>query len=293
MKSTPIAASSARAPGTCGELVQGWIEGAHFHITCPIDIYATARVELFEGPAGVRGPSDCPKALQAVRLTLETLGVSNLAAHLSVESPLPRGKGMASSTADVAAAIAATGAALGKTLSPDEIAGIALRVEPSDGLMFPGIALFDHKHGTHRELLGEPPPMCVLVLDFAGAVDTLEFNAHDLSSALKEREPRWREAAGLVRQGIRQGDLRDIGLGATLDSLAFAEIVPRPQLQAVLALAKEAGALGINTAHSGMVMGLLLPPDGEVLARARRLALERFPPLEGAYPCTLVGGGVL
>ena len=125
------------APGTCGELAQGMLDGILCMVTCPIDVYSTATVELSPGESGISAPADSPKARRAVSATLDYLGAAGMEARLSLDSRLPRGKGMASSTADVAASITATGAALGRELSPAQVAEIALGVEPSDGVMFP------------------------------------------------------------------------------------------------------------------------------------------------------------
>jgi len=170
-----------KAPGTCGELVQGFLDGSHFLVTCPVDLYSTVSVVLYRGQPGVLGPEDCPKAIQAVCSTLAYLGKGDLTAELTIHSPLPRGKGMASSTADVAGAAAATALALGIALTPRELGALAVAVEPSDGVMFPGIALFDHREGRLAQELGPPPPMEVIVLDFGGVVDTLEFNRGPIS----------------------------------------------------------------------------------------------------------------
>ena len=134
-----VGTGTARVPGTSGELVQGMLDGAHFLITCPVDLYSTVRVDLYAGKGEVEGPQDCPKAIQAVRLTLSYFRREDLDARLYVASPIPRGKGMASSTADVAAAIGATALALGRPISPLDVGRLALSVEPSDGVMFPGM----------------------------------------------------------------------------------------------------------------------------------------------------------
>lgn len=77
-------------------------------------------------------------------------------------------KGMASSTAEVAASIEATALALGKEINKSDVARIALSIEPTDGCFFPGIVLFDHREGKLYESLGNPPPLDTLVLDFGG-----------------------------------------------------------------------------------------------------------------------------
>ena len=35
-----LGSATARAPGVCGELAQGVIEGIHFLVTCPVDFYS-------------------------------------------------------------------------------------------------------------------------------------------------------------------------------------------------------------------------------------------------------------
>jgi len=120
-----VGQATVKVPGTCGELVQGFLDGAHFLVTCPVDLYSTVSVTLYQGQPGVLGPRDCPKAIRAVLSTLAYLGQRDLAAELIIHSPLPRGKGMASSTADVAGAAAATALALGTRLSPQELGSLA------------------------------------------------------------------------------------------------------------------------------------------------------------------------
>lgn len=253
----------AWAPGTCGELAQGHLDGTTVMVTCPIDVGSKAIVELSHGSGCVYGPADAPKARQAVLLTLGSLGDPELEAQLQLEGALPRSKGMASSTADVAAAIAATAAALGAMLSPRQQADLALAVEPSDGVMLPGIALFDHLGGQIARTLGPPPPMRVLVLEFSDEVDTEAFNAGSRANGVYQDDGRFREALELIAAGVANGDPRQIGEGATLSSQANQSALPKPRLPDALDLGQAAGALGVNVAHSGTVIGLLFDADAE------------------------------
>jgi uncharacterized protein involved in propanediol utilization len=46
-----IGSATVRAPGACGELAQGVIEGIHFLVTCPVDFYSRVKVDLYsDGP---------------------------------------------------------------------------------------------------------------------------------------------------------------------------------------------------------------------------------------------------
>lgn len=284
--------ASAAAPGTCGELCQGLIDGIVSMVTCPIDMYSVATVELCPGDGEVSGPADSPKAREAVRATLDYLQEGALVASLTLDSPLPRGKGMASSTADVAAAIVATSSALGRELAPPQIADIALSVEPSDGIMFPGIAQFDHRAGRTARTLGPPPPMRVLVLDFGGALDTVEFNRVDRKDILRCTKSDTARAVRLIEDGIGRGDIARIGRGATLSAIANQRVLFKPGLEAALELARTVGATGVNVAHSGTVIGILLPDDAGLAERTAASAWERLPGMESVRCQRIVGGGV-
>lgn len=289
-----VGKAAARAPGSCGELAQGMLDGDYFLVTCPIDMYADAQVELTQGGGGIDAPADSPKSRRAVALTLAHFGRGDMGARLRLSSPLPRGKGMASSTADVSAAIAATAAALGASaaMTPALIAQIALQVEPSDGVMLPHIAVFDHKRGRLAQSLGPPPPMRVVGLDFGGGVDTLAFNGVNRDEALKRLQPELAAALALIRRGIRGGSAADVGKGATVSAIANQRILRKPQLDAALHLAKRVGAVGVNAAHSGTMLGVLLHDDAERAAWTAQRARETLGGVRRIYNRRIVSGGV-
>ncbi len=288
-----VARGAAATPGTCGELAQGLLDDRLLMVTCPVDLFATAAVELSHGMGRVVAPPGSPKTARAVRLSLSYLGRGDLDARVGIESPFPRGKGMASSTADIVAAVNAVAAALGARLSAREQADLALGVEPSDGVMIPGVALFDHRHGQIAESLGQPPRMRVLILEFAGTVHTQPFNSVDRRKLIEPQAARFREAVELIRAGLKGGDPQLIGRGASLSTVAHQSVLPKPQLPGVLALGRDAGASGVNAAHSGTVLGLLFPDDAERVSWARRRAWKRVPHLVSIRERRLIGGGVI
>ena len=296
-----IGTATASAPGTCGELVQGMIGGAHFLVTCPINQFsratATLRVADSEDPAGlVSGIDHLPKARQAVSTALEKLaphlGIANLTAEVTIANPIPAGKGMGSSSADITAAIGAVGIAAGQPFSSEAIAKIALSVEPSDGVMFPGIALFDHRCGSVAESLGPPPPMEVIVIDTGGTVDTLEFNRVDRTALWKRIAGRTDEALELVREGVRRGDPALVGRSATISARAGHLPEVAEWVERAAAFADEQSAAGINVAHSGTVVGILLDARERRSKPVYRRALEAFADAESVEHFRVIGGGV-
>ncbi len=196
---------------------------------------------------------------------------------------------MASSTADVAGAIYAAGYLFGRPFPPGEVARLALSIEPTDGSLFPGIVLFDHREGRVMEPLGEAPALGVIVLDFGGEIDTLEYNQVDRSSLLRSLEPTFREAQDMVRAGIRFRQPEWIGQGATLSALTHQRLLPKPQLDTVLSLVREVGAYGVNIAHSGTVLGLLIAPDE--VETILTYVTKKLSQLHRTIPCRLVSGG--
>ena len=284
--------ASASAPGTCGEFAQGMLDGTLCMVTCPVDLYSTATVEISPGGGTVSGPCNSSKARQAVLATLEFLGQTEADARLWLDSPLPRGKGMGSSSADVSAAIVATATAAGVELSPHHIAEISLSVEPSDGVMLPGVAVFDHRGGIISRTLGQPPPMRVVVLDFGGSVDTLEFNRAQHHAVLEKLAPRMAEAVSLIEDGIIRGDPLRIGRGATISAQANQQVLFNPHLDIALKFSRQVGAVGVNVAHSGTVIGLLFGGNGGLADKAAARAMRELPGLEAAMCRRVVGGGV-
>jgi len=301
MSGDVIGTATASAPGTCGELVQGMTGGAHFLVTCPINQFsratATLRVADSNNTEGlVSGIDHLPKARQAVSIALERLaphlGVSTLAAEVGIANPILAGKGMGSSSADITAAVGAIGMAAGQPLTPESISKIALSVEPSDGVMFPGIALFDHRCGSIAESLGPPPPMEVIVVDTGGTVDTLEFNRVDRTALWKRIVSRTDEALDLVREGVRRGNPELVGRGATISARAGHLPAMAEWVERAAAFADEQGCVGINVAHSGTVVGILLDARQRRSKPVYHRALDSFADAESVQHFRVIGGGV-
>lgn len=250
----------AKALGSCGELVQGTLNGESFHISCPVDLYSQVKVVL-NGRGKIIGPPDKWKTKEAIKRTLEFFGKGGLGANFEIDSKIPLGKGMASSTADIGAASFATACALGEEISSQEIVKIALSIEPTDGTLFNDIVIFDHRNGALFKFLGKAPDMEILVIDLGGRVDTLEFNKKDLTKINQKREGEIREALKLVEKGIKKKNPGLIARGTTISAFSNQRILYKPALDRIWKISQEAGALGINVAHSGTVVGILAEPN--------------------------------
>lgn len=273
----------ARCPGTCGEWVQGARKGIPFLVDCPIDRFSEARVALDMNATGWDLPLGKSKVLQVLELLKEDLGLPALSGKVEFLQQLPEGKGMASSTADIAAVVAAALIALGEDPVPERLANFALQIEPSDSVMFPGITEIEHVIRHQHRVLGPSVPALFLALDWGGAIDTRVFNARPgLAEHYRRYEDEIARAYGLAREGIEQIDLEKLAAAGTISAQCNLEINKKSQFESFLAWVLQKGGLGVVTAHSGTLLAGVFPQDSfssqEARQNLRLEALQRFTP---------------
>ncbi len=283
---------SASMPGTCGELVQGTIDGRNLLISCPIDmwseitLYPDYPLVYSHQLKKVRHAIGYVKRLQQ---SSESAGVLPKVVRRSVLTP---GKGMGSSTADVVAAYYAACLLWVRQASVSEAADIALQIEPSDSTMFSGLTIFDHIHGQRREVIGNAPELDIIMIDPGGFINTTEFHKKHMQQAMSQAHAEQvRMALQYVVDGIRSNDIEQIAKGATISAYANQALLPKKHLHEVMQLCEQLGGLGINVAHSGTVIGILLEP-GRISGQAAWEYVKQRYPAWNVYPTKLISGGV-
>lgn len=280
-----------KAPGSCGELVQGTINGENFLVTCPVNLYSEVTITP-SSRLTIRGGGE--KIRKAVNNTLQYLNIRAMNQDLYITTELPIGKGMASSSADISAACQAIALSKGKLLSPDELADIALSIEPTDAIFYPGIFMFDHVHGRIRKFLGKPPDIHIAIFDVGGKIDTCSFNRRSNLQALNsKKEKKIRLALELVSQGVKNSDAKMIGEGATISALANQTILFKPSLEGIIEISKQFKAVGVNIAHSGTVIGVLFASRDTNHAPLCATAISTaFPDVQYLRTVKIVSGGL-
>lgn len=277
---------TAAVPATCGELFQGTLDGVPCLVSCPIDTFSYATVNITDkGGWQVEPAGGHTKSRAALRRF-----ASDFDGCVRLQSQLPRGRGYGTSTADIGATLYGASAAAGDPLTPEAAAAIALHVEPTDGTLFPGLVCFDHRYGSFCLPLGSVPSLVVIVLDPGGTIDTVQFNRFERQTALAGLADRHREAFALLRTGLVEGDLEQIGAATTLSVEAHQRILESSLLGPARRLATEIGALGICRAHSGTILGLLVDPTAIDVSTAAEYVHDRLSDVHVAT-YSLVGGG--
>lgn len=278
---------AVRVPGSCGELIQGQAGGEPFLVTCPIACYTMVRVsDRFRGIKGLGR-----KSRLALKRTLAILGREEFPWGLQLASKLQQGKGMASSSADIAATIAAVSLALDSPLALAEVLRIAAEIEPTDGVFCPNIVRINHITGKVLASYEGLPAFRISVYDTGGEVDTIRYHKQMDARMMGEEMA---ETLALFEQGCSQKDGMAIAKAATLSARNNQKFLPKSGMEELLDFACMQGALGINVAHSGTVIGVLWPENfpNRSLVRAEMAIQQRFPMLTLLMQTALRSGGI-
>ncbi|MHC1785196.1 MAG: hypothetical protein AB9891_21025 [Anaerolineaceae bacterium] len=277
--------ASASIPCTCGELFQGALDGEPCLVSCPIDVYSTARISRNLPNSHKSNEKKVNLALAWIsQITGQTIG-------MEINNPLPVGRGYGTSTADIGSALFAASQAFRFDLTASRASQIAVQIEPTDSTLFSGMVLFAHRTGNFQVSLGAAPPAKLVILDPGGSVDSEDFNSHDWRDPLARIVQEQKEAFLLLQQGIATGDLFAIGEASTLSAKCHQTILFNSLIEIVQPFVKQVRAAGICRAHSGTIIGLIFPNDTDLedIVNYLRRKLSKNIHIRSA---ALIGGGV-
>jgi len=250
-----------KAPGTCGELMQGAIDGQDFLVNCPIDLFSYAKVKPSTKPGlRIKNENRYTKIRDTIMLAAQEHEL-DLSHHLDIHSDIPRGKGMASSSADITAAFEAICRCSKISLSAETFAHIVTEIEPSDLVHFPRISHLNHLTGQLFESMPTPRGMSILAIDCGGHIETVTFDRLLARNLYSKQQDYLRSTLKQLKFGLYSGDLSVIANAATRSAQFNQQIHFKPQFDDLLAISLAAGALGVNCAHSGTVLGVMYPND--------------------------------
>ncbi|MEG1311110.1 MAG: cobalamin biosynthesis protein [Romboutsia sp.] len=245
-------------PASCGEFVQGILDKEEYLSSYAIDLYSISEVKEKMNDINI-GPSKSRKAIEKVfeRFKLPIKESKNIS--LNINSKIPVGKGMASSTADIGATIVATLGLIQKNLSSEEISKIASTIEPTDSIYIEKNSIFNPLSGEVIKYLGNIKNSKVIILEPTKTLNTMKIrNTPNYNKIKIENKDIINEAFYILEEGIKNNDLKLVGQACTLSSLANENIDRKEGLREIIEIAQNYGAYGVNIAHSGTVIGILM-----------------------------------
>ncbi|GAA3326391.1 hypothetical protein GCM10020331_062110 [Ectobacillus funiculus] len=163
---------------------------------------------------------------------------------------------MASSSADMIAAVRAVSDSYSLPVTEELISRIAAEIEPTDGVMYEGVVAYDYLNGQLIEAFASLPPFTLIGFDVGGSVDTVEFNQQKKEYSKKHKK-KFQQAYELVTEGIRSGNFAYLCEAATISARINQQLLPKQYFDELEQLAQRYSG-GVVVAHSGTVAGILL-----------------------------------
>ncbi|WP_433338043.1 hypothetical protein [Spirillospora sp. CA-294931] len=260
--------------GTFGEVIQGVLppDGRDFLVTLPIARMSVATFRPVSTGTMTVVPSFKTKSRLLAQKIVDRFGADG-GGILTIDSEIPIGKGMASSSSDLVATARAVCRSFGTDPSPAMIEDLLRDIEPTDGLMYDEVVAFCHRAVRLHARMGPIPPLTILGVDEGGVVDTVEFNGRPKPFDVVDMA----EYGRLLRRlttAIESGDLAELGEIATRSALMNQRLHEKRLLHEVHELCRSAGALGVSVAHSGTKIGILLADeDPDYMRKLHRIVL--------------------
>lgn len=242
----------ARCPGSCGELFQVPYLGQELLLSYAINRYSTVRIK--RKVFSERRIPLMPKMAQALKQFEQDTTL-----QIAHATSIPLSKGYSSSTADILAALYACSYYQGRKLSAVEATQRACRIEPTDSLAFKNWTVINPLTGQVIWETDWHPTLGVYILEPCTRINTLEVERQLRSSAYSIQSAE--EIFPLFQKACQDRDYDLLGYLATLSGKLNNQRLPKPFFNELETLIKSFGFLGINVAHSGTVLGILLRPD--------------------------------
>jgi len=194
--------------------------------------------------------------------------------RITIRDSPPAGKGLGSSSVDIASALLAIKHHRNLDVSDSTLFRIMCRVERSDFLFRPELIIATNPVAGSYSILGTAPPCVVLAWDTAplGRVDTEAVRHLDLARRAFSDE--YGELCSLMQTS----DLKALAHASTRSAELNDRLLPKPGFSTADRLAKDHHALGLVAAHTGTYLGILFPSsvEAELLASVRAKLVEEL-----------------
>lgn len=238
-------------PGSFGEILQGKINNKDLLLSSPVNIYTKVKVfECNEARKKFRNKKSSDFLYNILNLWGYEKYIKNL--DIEINSRIPCGKGMASSTADLCGVYYCLLKMFNRKFSEKEIMEQCIKIEPTDSIIFKKMTLFDYKRGLYRKSLGEYFSYNILVFEGNKVVDTVEFNNKKLPelSGLDD-------LLNILKEAIQEKNLEKLSYVSSESIIRNEKRLHYDFLKQVIDIKDKTAGLGIIGAHSGNVLGII------------------------------------
>lgn len=201
-------------------------------------------------------PSDSTKVQQAIKELAFSYGLATDPGYrVTITGSPPRGKGLGSSSIDIASVLLGIKHLRGWGISTAELFKLMCRVERSDYLFDPERILVANPSDGSCAIVAHAPKCLVLAWDTepGTAVNTEEVLHLDIARRSFKEE--YKELSGMVQSGETERLLGAATRSAELNNL----LLPKIGFSVALKLVNELQNVGLIAAHTGTILGFVLP----------------------------------
>ena len=221
-----------------------------------------------EGSSGLP-VDDTNLVVRAARLLAKTCGMGNLGVEIRVYKRIPVAGGMAGGSADAAATLIACNQLWGTGLDTGQLHAVAARLGADvPFLLHGGTAVGTGRGGKLRSVPVRGSFHWVLALSHHGLSTPAVFREFDRISA-----PQPTDIDSGLLEALADGDARRVG-ALLRNDLQRAAFNLQPELADVLAMGREAGAIGALVSGSGPTIAFLAGTKAVADAISDRLVLS-------------------
>jgi L-threonine kinase len=201
-------------------------------------------------------PAESAKVQKAIKELAISYGLkADCTYRVTITGSPPRGKGLGSSSIDIASVLLAIEALHGWKISTEELFKLMCRVERSDYLFNPElIVAANPRDGSYA--IAAPAPKCLILAwdtDPGTVVDTESVPHLDL--ARRSFNDEYRELFNLIESGVTENLLHAATRSAELNNC----ILPKIGFSVARKLVHELQNAGLIAAHTGTILGFALP----------------------------------
>lgn len=271
---------SVTVPAGCGEFLQGRVGNRSVIISTPVNAYVKAVVNdgIYDGK--LLGE----KSRRAVQRADSICGGRPFDKALEIQSDIPKGKGMASSSADIGACALAVARHKRHFFSDEELCRLAVSIEPTDPVFCRGVVAMDRYSG--QILRRFPAPRLIYyAFDCGGTINTQDF----YSRGTVKDEP---DVTDLYNDLCRNdGDIDTWCRVATTSALVNQSRIFKGELPDFYETARKIGACGIGTAHTGTLLTMIFRTRGYGQEIKKALSQSTLRDLKFIGVFETIGGG--
>ncbi|MBU5590567.1 kinase [Clostridium sp. MSJ-4] len=249
----------SKYPGSIGEVFQGKIGGRDLLLSFPCDVYTEVTLKEEKREELEINNKKCYEFLENI---LKLWGYEKLYKNFTIDikSNIPRGKGFASSTADICALYNCLLKCFNRDFSVEELIKLAIAIEPTDSIVFEKATLFQYKKGDFLLELGNYMELYIMVYEGKKSINTVQFNEQSIEDLAHldylEKD---------LIKAFHEKDIKALAKISTESIIKNQKRLYYDILDEVIKISKDTEGVGILGAHSGDMLGIIYESEEKMI----------------------------